>query len=587
MRKSAIVGGIGLIAVLAAVLCVLATGARPIATVSLERNVVSRLPASPSSSPHELIAALDRERAPDDGLSWRIDTTPFTFTQYFYGNWAERYLWRDQYAMRLIAEKTGVRIDRKLATGSDEDYLNQLIATGELPDTLMLDWDHPAVAKLIDDGLVYSMNELIDAYAPEMWNMLDPAMVRYHAVDGKLWYLPNMYEQEGRLEDGRPVVSIRPWFIRSDVYERLGRPDIETTQQLRQALREIKRAEPLLAPLALDFFDVTKNGFGGSLSMDYLIYSFSPYLQEERIRDDAKELLYPMRNAGFIDAFRFLNELYREGLFDSKYLITRQEQYEEGMYRGEYAVASQFLNGMYTQFNPYLRLTLGDEKTYEVLDGLRAGDADPRFPASRLLGWQGFFVTKKARSPERIIRFAEYAWSDEGQMDFLYGKEGETYEMVDGLPRYMPEIRDMMNNDNLAWQQTYGFEASTLLWRAGALWNKAELRETILSRPDEYNAAMKLSRFNYDDYALGMSNVEPEASSPEGVMNAKIKELWNKAIPRLVMASSDEEFDRAYTDFIDQMDLEGAAEVEKEMYRRHRIDLQKKGMNVDEVRKTR
>ena len=101
------------------------------------------------------------------GPSWKKDTSPFTFTQYFYGNWASNYLWKGQYAMKLATEKTGITIDRKLATGNDDDYLNTMIASGDLPDTIMLDWTNPAVTKLINNGMVYSMDELIEKYAPE------------------------------------------------------------------------------------------------------------------------------------------------------------------------------------------------------------------------------------------------------------------------------------------------------------------------------------------------------------------------------------------------------------------------------------
>jgi len=545
-----------------------------------ERQEEPPAPAAADSRGTAPVGSSSYEAGPaaNGGLSWRQDTTPFTFTQYFYGNWASNYIWGEQYAMKRITEKTGVRIDRRLATGSDEDYLNMMISTGELPDSIMLDWNSPAVAKLIDGGLVYSMDELIDAYAPELWEMLDPEMIKYHSVDGKLWYLPNMYEQEDRLTDGKPIISIRPWFLRRDIYEELGSPRIETIEELRDLLSAIKLNNYAQYPLAVDFFDVAKNGFGGSLSMDYLIYSFSPYLIEERIRDDKQEVLYPMRNAGFIEAFRYMNTLYRDGVLDPKFLITKQAQYEEGMYRAEYGVASQFLNGMYTQFNPIIEDALGKENTYVVLDGLRAGDRTPRYPASRLLGWQGFFITKKAAKPERIIRFAEYAWSDEGQLDFLYGKQGETYDMVNGLPQYAPSVRELMNDNYIAWQQQYGFGASTLLWRSSPLLYKADLREMILSRPEEYNASMKLSRFNFDDYAFGMGNLEPEGSSPEGVINANIKDMWNKAIPHLIMAATDEEFDQLHKTFVEQMDAAGAVQVEREMYRRHLIDLEKKGI---------
>ena len=305
--------------------------------------------------------------AESTGPSWKKDTSPFTFTQYFYGNWASNYLWKDQYAMKLATEKTGITIDRKLATGNDDDYLNTMIASGDLPDTIMLDWTNPAVTKLINNGMVYSMDELIEKYAPEFKEMLDPEMVKYHSINGKLWYLPNFFETKDRLTSGVPITSIRPWFIRSDIYKAIGSPAIATTDDLLNALKLAKAKFPDVNPVGVEMFNVAQNGFQGSLSMNYLINSFSPKLLEERVKDDQQIVEYPMRNKGFIDAFRFMNTLYSNKLFDPQLLIYKQEQYEEKLYGAQYAVASQFMDGMYTKFNPKIESTLSADKKYPCL----------------------------------------------------------------------------------------------------------------------------------------------------------------------------------------------------------------------------
>ncbi|WP_201002789.1 extracellular solute-binding protein [Paenibacillus glycanilyticus] len=512
------------------------------------------------------------------GPSWKKDTSPFTFTQYFYGNWASSYLWKDQYAMKLATEKTGVTVDRKLATGSDDDYLNTMIASGDLPDTIMLDWNNPAVSKLIQNDMVYSIDELIEKYAPDFKDQLDPDMVNYHSIDGKLWYLPNLYETSDRLKSGVPIVAVRPWFIRSDIYKAIGSPKIETTDDLMNALKLAKEKFPEVSPVGVEFFDVAKNGFGGSNSMDYLIDSFSPHLLEERVKDDRQIVEYPMRNKGFIDAFRYMSQLSRNGLFDPQLLIYKQEQYEEKLYGAQYAVASQFMNNMYAMYNPKIESTVGADQKYTILGGLKANGQDPRYPASRLMGWQGFFITKKAKDPERIIRWAEYAWSEEGQLDMRYGKEGETYDMVDGLPKYKQDILDLSIKDNAAFNAQYGFNDSTLLFRAGKLWDDAAARDLKESQPEQYEASKLLEKYNFDNYSLGMENLEPDGSTPEGTINSKIKDLWNKTIPKLVLSKTDEEFDSVYNGFLKQMDQVGAEKVEKVMYQRHLDDLKKKGI---------
>ena len=511
-----------------------------------------------------------------DELEWKSDTSPFSFRQFFYGTWATMYVWKDQYAMKLATEKTGVTIDRFLATGNDDDYLNTMIAADDLPDSLMLEWNKPTVSKLIKSGMVLSLTDLINQYCPKFNDILDEEMVKYHSVDGELWYLPTMYTTIDGMKNGLPTITVRPWFIRKDIYEALGKPKMETPDDYIAAMKLAKQQYPDISALGLEKFDVNTEGLKGSRSMDWLIYSFAPNLEKERINDQNQTYEYPMRNEGFREAFRFLNRLNREGLFDPNLLIYKQEQYEEKLYGANYFVASQYTSDMYGKFNPKIEATLGNDKTYISLDGLKVNGQDPKYPSSRNMGWQGFFITKNAKNPERIIKFAEYAWSDEGQMDFRYGKEGETYDMKDGLPVLKPEITELRYSDSAGFDAKYGFEESHLLWRSGELWDKAGQITFKEQQPEQYATLMNLSKYNEDIFSLGIDNVEPDGTSSEGVINAKVKDIWNKTIPKLALAKSDAEFDSVYSDFISQIDKVGAEKAEKAMYLRHVDDMKKK-----------
>lgn len=513
-----------------------------------------------------------------NALEWKGDISPFTFTQYFYGSWASKYLTKDQVDFKYMTQKSGVTINRSLATGNDDDYLNTMIAADDLPDTLMLDWTNPAVAKLINSGMIYSMSELMDKYTPKFKGLLDKEMVQYHSVNGKLWYLPNFYNTIQSVKDSTPGIGIRPWFVRKDIYEAIGSPKLDTPDSYISAMKLAKQKYPDIYPVGLEYFNVNDNGFKGSRSMDYLIYSYAPTLEQDRIKDDKQLLEYPMRNTGFKNAFKFLNTLNKEGLFDPQLLIYKQAQYEEKLYGAKYFMPSQFVNDMYQKFIPKIVSTLGKDKTYIALDGLKVDGKDPQYPAARGMGWQGFFITKKAKNPERIIKWAEYAWSDEGQMDMRFGKLGETYDMVDGLPQLKPEIIAAQKKDQDSYAAKYGFEDSSLLWKAGSLWDKAGAISSKINQPDQTAAITKLAKYNVDTFKLATDNLDPDGSSPEGVINANVKDLWNKTIPKIVLAKSDSEFEKLYSDFLSQMDKLGAEKVEKVMYQNHLNDAKKKGL---------
>ena len=134
-------------------------------------------------------------------------------------------------------------------------------------------------------------------------------------------------------------------------------------------------------------------------------------------------------------------------------------------------------------------------------------------------------------------------------MDAYYGKLGETYDMVGGLPQLKPEITALQLKDSASFDKKYGFQSSTLMWRSGSLWDKADTRAFTKNQPAQYQAIYKVKRYNVDTYDLATSNIEPDGFSPEGVINAKIKDLWNLTIPKLVLSKTTTEFDKNYKDY--------------------------------------
>lgn len=176
------------------------------------------------------------------------------------------------------------------------------------------------------------------------------------------------------------------------------------------------------------------------------------------------------------------------------------------------------------------------------------------------------------KGPGRIIRYFEYCWGDEGQLTNLFGKEGETYDMKDGIPQYKPEILKEMETDAANFGNKYGFEQRLLMWRS-----KWAGLQKIAMAPQAYTEYLKsVSSYGVDVWNFGLDNLDPDPSSNEGVAYAKIKNIWNKYLAKMVLAKNDADFDAAYQAGMKEMNDAGLEKVKDVMTQNHLKDVAKK-----------
>lgn len=81
--------------------------------------------------------------------SWQKDTSPFEFDIYFFAAWGTQYPWRGALVEKYITEDTGVTPNIIIPTGNEQEYLNVMIASDDLPDAMVLEWYAPETTRLI------------------------------------------------------------------------------------------------------------------------------------------------------------------------------------------------------------------------------------------------------------------------------------------------------------------------------------------------------------------------------------------------------------------------------------------------------
>ncbi len=517
------------------------------------------------------VSAVAEEKTP----SWKLDISPFEFDLYFYASWGTGYPWRGSLVEQYITEDTGVKPNIIIPTGNEKEYLNVMIASNDLPDALVLEWYAPETKKLIESGAIYSIDELAEKYAPDLMDMIPEEVKTYHKqADGKLYYLPSFFTSEEEFKQSIERHNARPLFIQKGIYEGLGSPVVDTPEKFVQLLRDIKEKYPDVKPFAIEPpVDVIQFGLAGSYTLQYFAGIFAPetYARDQYLENDKIKMIF--ENPNFIEAVRLLNKIYREGLISVDSLMMKHEIFGETTDAALYAVTGSFPIDIWKGHNPKIMALTNDEsKTYIPLPYFKYDGKEPQYAGGRGAGWVATMITKNAENPERIIRYLQYCWSDQGQLTNLFGREGITYDFVDGMPQYKPEILNEMANDAANFADKYGFEQRLVMWRSK--W--AGLQKIALSPKAYTDYEKSVAPYGVDVWNMGLDSLDPDSTSSEGVAYAKIKNIWNKYLAQMVIAKEDAEFDAAYAAGMKEIGDAGLEKVKDFMTQKHLEDVAKK-----------
>ena len=137
-----------------------------------------------------------------------------------------------------------------------------------------------------------------------------------------------------------------------------------------------------------------------------------------------------------------LAKWYKEGLLDPDFAAQDGKTYDAKITGGRvgvwFALAGSGI-GRYTDTarpeNPNFEITGGPWPTLNKGDIPLTGQKDHAYS-----GGASAAITTQCKEVEIAAKWLDYAYSEEGHMLFNFGIEGESYEMVDGYPKYTEYI---------------------------------------------------------------------------------------------------------------------------------------------------
>lgn len=455
--------------------------------------------------------------------------------------------------------QTGVTIDfQHPVTGQDKEQFNLIIADGtDYPDLWDYKWDDPNVvpggaAKAIEDGIILDLTDLINQYAPNLKAYLEAHPEVDRAVktdDGKYFAFPSIRESDAMCTSFGPM-------MRADWLEACGLEAPETVEEWHDALTAFKNELGVPAP-----FTWNNNAYGINNPIGYA-YGTPMHF----IIDDGKVVFGPAKPE-FKDYVKTMQQWYDEGLIDQDIFALGDDQTKAKMTTGRSGAAVAWCG---SGLQSYISIGQETDPNFDMVGlkwpVLNKGDKPEYGYIDNRYYWGGIAIGATCEDPELAVKLLDYGYGEEGQLLFNYGREGESYTMVDGVPTYTDEI--LHNPDGLPIAQAMAkyimacYQGPTIqaLGYQDQYYQMQQAKDAVANWSDANSREHKVP-------AITPSQEESsEFASIMNDINTYVAEMYSKFV--LGQADIDAEYDN-FVKTLNDFGLERALEIQQSAYERY------------------
>ncbi|MDO5416213.1 MAG: extracellular solute-binding protein [Lachnospiraceae bacterium] len=455
-------------------------------------------------------------------------------------------------------EQTGVEIEfQHPVTGQDKEQFNLIIADGNYPDLWDYKWNDPNVvpggaAKAIEDGIILDLTDLINQYAPNLKAYLEahPEVDRsVKTDDGKYFAFPSLRECDEMCTAFGPM-------MRKDWLDACGLEAPETIDEWHTALTAFKDQMGCPAPFTWNNAAYAPNnpiGYAYGAPMDFVI-------------DDGK-VLYGPAKPEFKDYMKTMAQWYAEGLIDPDIYAGGDDQSTAKMTTGRSGAIFAWCGSGLQSF-----ITTGQTENPEYdMVGLKwpvlnKGDEPEYGKIDNYYYWGGIAIGATCEDPVLACKLLDYGYSEQGSLLFNFGREGESYTMVDGVPTYTDLI--LKNPDG--WPISQAMAKYIMACYQGPCVQALGYQNQYFQLQQAKDAVKNWSDANSREHTV--PNITPsqdESAEFASIMNdikTYVDEMSSKFI--LGTADVDAEYDK-FVQTLDQLGLQRALEIQNGAYERY------------------
>lgn len=344
---------------------------------------------------------------------------------------------------------TGIKIKWiNIPSGATRERVNMAFAANSLPDAFLKCGsilDNNAQYTYASDGMILNLMEddRLKNFAPNFYEYYSKnASVRKSMTfpDGAVYSFPQGVQAVPNKVAGK-------LFINQKWLDNLGLKMPKTTEELYNVLKAFKENDANGNGIKNDEIPLSSPNFNYITYMLYGAFGIGnrgvhdPYVDFDEASKKPRLIAATNEYRQFLE---FCHKLYSEGLLDNQIFTQSNAQYV--------AKQSEGIVGAFCYTN---LATIPDSvgKNFKGIDTALKGPNGHQFwypIRSDLHSTGAFVITTKNKHPEATMRWVDYFYSDEGNLLYNYGVEGQSHvKNPDGTYKFVKSVYDILNTSNL------------------------------------------------------------------------------------------------------------------------------------------
>ena len=474
--------------------------------------------------------------------------------------------------MKKIEEKFNVTMD--IDTHPTDEKFNVLLASNSLPDIVQTQAKY--VQRIIESDTAIPLDEYMEKLGTDITTNAPKAVEfskeNFSNGTNKLYFLPT---QVGEQSGASAIVG---QFVRWDYYKELGYPEINSDDDWLNVVEQMQKLHPTNEDGEKVYgfspwfdWDLWPYYMGGAFLTSYT-YMLDGMLQIDRKTDEISSMIYDKENSLLWQGTKFWFKANQKGLLDPDALT---QKYDTAIQKGStnkvlssQAVwqtrdSNQVLKSAGYEDRGYASMPIPRKNQEYAVSNKEAGDAN-----------RMWFVNKSCKDPERAMQILNYLYSREGANMIINGIEGVDFTVENGKRKVTQEFLDTQKN-NPEWVGVTGATKYQNWCGLGTYydWDKENDEKLIIS--DRETAIANMSPMDKDfcerygvelpgeypeekgvlveDNTGMVTALLPETSTDVKRTDDKILSYLQSNLPKMILASSEEEFNSLQDQIINEI----------------------------------